>query len=230
MKGVCLAMAIVNEIKCARCDRKYSGVRSRCPYCGARRIGRGKYSENTADNAKGKMLISVLIMAAFTVAAGVLLFTTPGIAEEPDDPPDEEPTTNNGNIEDNIVTQPGLHPEPPVVEDTPEPEPTPPPMVVTSLSVVTSDGNPLPFRDEFTFHVGDTLGLQVRTEPPGAEREFEILWTTSNPEVFDVVVIPLGDGLPHGYGATVTGTGTGNATLTIAVGDVETTVTVRVTR
>ena len=66
-------MSIIAEVKCARCDRKYSGVRSRCPYCGARRIGRGKYSEE-ADDSRGKMLIGILIMAVLVVAAGVLLY------------------------------------------------------------------------------------------------------------------------------------------------------------
>ena len=77
-------MSIIPEVKCARCDRSYSGVRSRCPYCGARRIGGGKYSEE-GDNSKGKMIIGVLILAVLVVAAGVLLFTTPR-SDDIDDP------------------------------------------------------------------------------------------------------------------------------------------------
>ena len=220
-------MAIVNEIKCARCDRKYSGVRSRCPYCGARRIGRGKYSENS-DNAKGKMLISVLIMAAFTVAAGVLLFTAPVEAVEPE-PPEEDPAISD-NIEDDIDRLQGLHPAPPVVVEPEEPEEPAPPLEVTSVTIVNSDGSRLAFGDEFSLNVGASWGLQVRVEPPGADREYEIIWTTSNRDVFDVNPVEVGAGLPRGYGVNVTALGVGSATLTAMVGDIYATVTVRVNR
>ena len=200
-------MAIVNEIKCARCDRKYSGVRSRCPYCGARRIGRGKYSEDS-DNAKGKMLISVLILAVFTVAAGVLLFTTPVDADARDIPDDPAISTPD----DDIDSVQGIHPEPspePVV--TPEPEPIAP-LEITSVTI-TYSGNP---RDNFTAKIGEMVPLRVRVEPPGVD--FRAEWSSSNEDVFQVVAVDV-----RHEGAEVTGIGEGTGTLTVTVGDIEVT-------
>ena len=111
-------MSIVSEIKCARCDRKYSGVRSRCPYCGARRIGRGKYSEDS-DNSKGKMLISVLVLGVCVIAAGFLLFTTPVDAgSDVKDTPNTSQTPVIPDESDNVS-----------LENTNTPPPSPPPTV-----------------------------------------------------------------------------------------------------
>jgi len=208
-------MAIINEIKCARCDRKYSSVRSRCPYCGARRIGRGKYSEDS-DNAKGKMLISVLILAVFTVAAGILLFSTPADADAADNDNDAAITSPDDDI-DSVL---GLHPEP-TPTPAPTPEPTPiAPLEVTSV-IITYDGNP---RTEFTAKIGEVVPLRVRFEPPILDG-LDIDWSSSNEDVFQVVPVEI-----DRVGVNVTGIGEGTATLTVMVGDKEATCTVRITR
>ena len=207
-------MAMVNEVKCARCDRKYSGVRSRCPYCGARRIGRGKYSEGS-DNATGKMLISVLILAVFTVAAGILLFTTPNDAEAVD--PASDPSISNP--EDEINEEVGMYP---VETATPMPVETDPPLaplVVTSLTI-TYDGSK---KEEFTAKVGETVPLRVKVEPPGVE--VDIVWSSSDEEVFSVVSVEL-----NNVGVNVTGVGVGNGILTVSAGGIEQTCKVYVTR
>ena len=203
-------MAIVNEIKCARCDRKYSGVRSRCPYCGARRIGRGKYSDDS-DNAKGKMLISVLIMAVFTVGAAVLLFTTPDNAEGRDPP--EPPSI--GSPEEDINTLPG----PP--EPTPSPTPDPTPVIVeqiTSIRVTFGNDQLLGGSDnQFSLTTRyPTLGIRATVEPITLDwRELKVEFISSNEEVFTVetVVLGAGEGV---YGARLERTGNGGrATLRV---------------
>ena len=208
-------MAIVNEIKCARCDRKYSGVRSRCPYCGARRIGRGKYSEGS-DNAKGKMLISVLIMAVFAVAAAVLLFTTPIDAEAID--PEDDPAIST-DPEADINSEPGVYPEetstpPPVIPEEPEVI-----LEVTSITI-TYGGSPLQYGNEFSIKVGERIELGARIEPPSVEATPE--WSSSDEEIFAAV--------PVVGGVAVTGIGVGNATLIVEAGDKVVECTVRVTR
>ena len=209
-------MAIISEIKCARCDRKYSGVRSRCPYCGARRIGRGKYTED-GDNARGKMLISVLIMAVFTVAAGVLLFTTPAEADD-QTPPDEPPGLELPN-DDAIDSMEGIHPVPPPPEEEEEPEPEPaPPLKVTSFTI-TYEGNK---KTEFMAKIGEVVPLRVKVEPVGVEFD-EVYWESSDTSVFEVVSVDV-----NGSGANVTGIGKGSGVLTVTVGDVEETCTVYV--
>ena len=195
-------MALINEIKCARCDRKYSGVRSRCPYCGARRIGRGKYSEDS-DNAKGKMLISVLIMAVFTVAAGILLFTTPvdADAQNPaDDPGFSTP-------EDDINSEHSLVPEP-----TPSPTPEPPdepiaPLEVTSIAI-TYGGNRI---EDFTQPKGVPIELGVRIEPVGID--VEVVWESTDEEVFEFAHV-VG-------GIRLVGLERGDAKIIVRAGDKE---------
>ena len=212
-KDLVANMGIISDIKCAVCDRKYSGVRSRCPYCGARRIGRGKYSEDS-DNSRGKMLISVLIMAVFTVAAGVLLFTTPVEAES-------TPSGNDPGIvvpgDDDTHGQDGIHPVPPPTEPPTEPPTTLPPLEVTGITI-TYDGTP---KVEFMARIGEVVPLRIRLEPVGIDAE--IIWSSSNTEVFDVVPVDI-----NGSGATVTGIGRGTATLTVAAGGIEQTCTVYV--
>ena len=206
-------MAIVNEIKCARCDRKYSGVRSRCPYCGARRIGRGKYSEDS-DNAKGKMLISVLIMAVFTVGAGILLFSTP-VDADAQSPEDE---MSISSPEDDIDSQPSLVPEPtPDFVEPPPPEEPALPMEVTSAQIVY-DGRVM---SDFTLKKGDTIEMRARIEPPGVDAE--IIWESSNPDIFEVVPVDVG-----GVGVKITAIANGNEHLILRAGDQEATSWVRV--
>jgi len=204
-------MAIVNEIKCARCDRKYSGVRSRCPYCGARRIGRGKYSDDS-DNAKGKMLISVLIMAVFTVGAAVLLFSTPTAdADGPPEPP------SIGSPEDDINT---LSPPP---TPTPSPTPDPTPVIVeqiTSIRVVFGNDQLLG-GSENQFSLTSrypTLGIRATVEPITLDwTMLNVEFISTNEEVFTVepVVLGAGDGV---FGARLERTGNGGTATLRVVG------------
>ncbi|MDR2570793.1 MAG: hypothetical protein LBD23_10950 [Oscillospiraceae bacterium] len=199
-------MAIVNELKCARCDRKYSGVRSRCPYCGARRIGRGKYSEDS-DNAKGKMLISVLIMSVFTVAAGILLFTTPVDADAPD--PDNNPSLNSP--EDDINSEQGIPPElTPTPTLDPVPTDSPLPIEVTSIQIWVPNSHRV---TDFTMPKGSSIELTARLEPPGIENSVSIIWESTDEEVFEFANV-VG-------GIKIVALETGDARLIARVGDLE---------
>jgi len=202
-------MGIVTEIKCARCDRKYSGVRSRCPYCGARRIGPGKYSGDDKDNAKGKMLISVLILAVFTVAAGILLFTTPVDAEAQD--PNNDPSISSP--EDDIESELGLHPEP-TLAPTPTPDPEPPQiqMEVTSIRIMY-DGRTI---TDFSQPRGRPIEMYVSLEPPGIEDIVDIEWESTDTEIFEVTPVDIG-----GRGVRIMGIANGHARLIVKAGDME---------
>jgi len=219
-------MAIVNEIKCARCDRKYSGVRSRCPYCGARRIGRGKYSEGS-DNAKGKMLISVLIMAVFTVGAGILLFSTPVDADGT--PPIVSPAPTD-DLEDGITEIPGPSPDPT------EPPPTPTPVIqqqITSLNVTMAGSDRVlgGADNNFTLSRNEKLPIRARIEPLSLNfDDVKVEFSSSNEEVFTVTPVP-GVGGAGIYGAEVTWVGnarTATLTVTAIYGDQTIPWTVRV--
>ncbi|MCL2079223.1 MAG: hypothetical protein FWH17_05175 [Oscillospiraceae bacterium] len=167
-------MALIDDIKCARCDRKYSGVRSRCPYCGARRIGMGKYSKDS-DNAKGKMLISILILSVFTVAAAIMLFTAPSDNSGVTPSPGIETSTPDLS-EDGNISLPALDTPSP----TPEPE-TPTPISVESVTIWVA---PNQYRTQGfarTINPGSSIGggsidLHARVEPVGIA--VDVTWST----------------------------------------------------
>jgi len=206
-------MSIVAEIKCARCDRKYSGVRSRCPYCGARRIGRGKYSED-ADDSKGRILIGVLILAALVLATGFLIFTAPEDQNAGLGPSISDSEPDPGEIEDEPPdTGPPPTPELPTI--VPEP-PSPQPQV--SNVTITYNGRKT---EDFTEYVGKTVPLGARVEPVGIQEE--IIWMSSDRNVFEVTTTNA-----DGTAARVTPIGRGTATLTVSVGGVEAECIVRV--
>ena len=217
-------MSIISDIKCARCDRQYSGVRSRCPYCGARRIGSGKYSEE-GDNSKGKMLIGVMLLALLVVAAGILLFTTPKPEIEPETGISiDEPETPFVPPEDDTIGVDGEDTETDPPEEPPEeppesPEPSP---RVESIEI-TYAGVP---NNDFSESRGTRIPLRVRIEPAGIEFDEEVVWTSSDTSVFEVV-----KDNPEGTSAMVTIHGTGSAmqaVLTVSIDGVEAECIVRV--
>ena len=202
-------MAIIEDIKCQRCDRKYSSVRSRCPYCGARRIGFGKYSKDT-DNSKGKMLISVLIMAVLTVAAGIMLFSTPQAVEET---PSPEPTPL-----ENINSLEGLFTPPPTVEEIQTP---PPPPAVSQIAVHYGGGT---MNYDITQKAGTSdNSFHVIVEPPGVDADIKI--ESSDEEV--VTWEWVQGGRLYGFQINAVGTRGENATLTVSCGDLAVKIIVR---
>ena len=212
-------MSIVNEIKCARCDRKYSGVRSRCPYCGARRIGRGKYTEDS-DNAKGKMLISILIMAVFAVGMGILLISNPVEADAGNTGNDQSIDAPDDDEDDDLFFQ--LPPEEPFIEDPPEE-----PMIeihITSLVIFSPNGPSVERDKNFTMWVGDRdEPLNFRVEPPGAESGMDIKWWSGDEDIAEITPVPGTNG-----GASVKAISRGSVKLFLAVGDFEDEITVHV--
>jgi len=206
-------MSIVPEVKCARCDRKYTGVRSRCPHCGARRIGRGKYSED-ADNSRGRMLIGVLIMAALVLATGFLVFTAPDDGDGGLGASMVSPEPDPSELED----EPPVFTPPPPIESPTIPVETPSPQPAVSTVTITYNGRRT---EDFTEFVGTSVALGARVEPVGIREE--IHWMSSDRSIFEVT--PTND---DGTAARITPISRGTATLTVSVGGVEATCIVRV--
>jgi len=201
-------MAIINAIKCARCDRKYSGVRSRCPFCGARRTGSGKQS-NGSENINVKMLISIAILSVFTIAAGMLLLSTP----EEDKPELPVNTPSLSNPEDDI------HNEQSYVTPTPTPSPEPTPEVpaeITSIEIRSEYGS----TTDISLFPGERIALEVRVRPESVveDNNMRIAWESSNTNVFEVVPV-LHNG--RNWKSTISGIATepATATLTVTIGD-----------
>jgi len=162
------------------------------------------------------MLIGILILSVLVVAAGILLFTTPAPDEQSDNPSISSPSPTIPDDETISVT--GSNPLKPDPVETPEIDesPEPPPPTVRSVTI-TYGGRE---NTDFTAKVAEEVALRVRIEPVGIEEE--IIWTTSDRAVFDVVPSI------EGTAATVTGIGKGTATLTVTVGGVEAECIVRI--
>jgi DNA-directed RNA polymerase subunit RPC12/RpoP len=201
-------MSILSEVKCARCDKKYSGLRSRCPYCGALRIGRGKYAEG-ADTSTGKMLAGIAMMTVLVIAVGVLLITA--AEPPPESPPTQAVDTGTpsglpGDSDNTSVTGDNTTPPPdtpPSIDDT---QSSLPPSVESVT--ITYAGRKI---EDFSEPIGKKIVLKVKIEPEGIDEE--ITWSSTNNSVFEVV--PSEDGLS----ATVTIIGRGSARVLVKVGD-----------
>ena len=195
-------MGIISEVKCGRCDRYYSGLRGRCPYCGARRSRRGKRTSED-DNSVLKLVIGVLLLLVLIAAVLILIFSTlrdggggsGSGGSDPDDQSSSVSTVNGGTLTPDDTTgsdDPGTVPD-----DTP---PEPPEIIISVESIrITYGGGTV---TDFTMDVGEVLVLKTATVP--ADAESEVTWTSSDENIF--VVTQEG---------RVTAVGRGTGTLTV---------------
>ena len=65
-------MSFLPQVKCNRCDRTFSALRARCPYCGARRSKRSKKNINN-DKVGWKLAVGIIIMVLLMAAVAVIL-------------------------------------------------------------------------------------------------------------------------------------------------------------
>jgi hypothetical protein len=217
-------MSLIGDVKCGRCDKHYSALRGRCPYCGARRGTAGKHAGDR-DDIKGKMIIGIIFIVIILAATAVLLITS--IKNGKDDaaggPSSDIPVT--ANVPDDGSNTEVVNPDytPPVETETPPPE-TPAPTLESVkitfngsvLAVDKDSGN-----YDMSAKVGETLTLKAKLTPEGIEG-LKPVWESSDATVFDAV--PDIDGIS----AKVTMLKKGTARLTITVGEKTAVVTVRV--
>ncbi|MBQ8830927.1 MAG: hypothetical protein IJ017_04965 [Oscillospiraceae bacterium] len=91
-------MGLFSDVKCGRCDRRYSGLRARCPYCGARRGKRGKHARDN-DNSTGRLIIGLILVVVLIVAV-IAVIATNVTGEQPDAGNENQETNQGGNIAD----------------------------------------------------------------------------------------------------------------------------------
>ena len=89
-------MGLIPQVKCGRCDRTYSGLRSRCPYCGAHRHKRGKRTTD-GDNATWKLIIGVLLIVILIAAVIVILVTSSNEKRTEGETGQQSQSVNNAN-------------------------------------------------------------------------------------------------------------------------------------
>lgn len=194
-------MGLIPQAKCSRCDRRYSGLRGRCPYCGARRSKKGKRVSN-ADNSLWKLVIGIVLLLVLIAAVVVLLITTlkgGDITKKPDDDSITPPSANEGV--DSLDNEP-VDNEPDEIDEPVEPDPVP---TVQSIDI-TYFGDP---RTDITMKPAEVLPLWYTTVP--AEVDEPAVWESSDENVFVV----LQDGK-----VTAIGQSGDEAVLKVTIGDV----------
>lgn len=206
-------MSLKNGVKCGRCDRRYSVLRGKCPYCGARRSKAGK-RVGGSDSSTWKLVVGLLILLVLIVAVVVLLVTTLA-GEESNKPPvidDEGPTYNQGDGVDNLDddNDPDL-PDEPIIPD----EPTTPDdsadvgQAITSVimkcfgsELSKSAGTDANY--DISMGVGDVLNISYETTP--VVEDADVKWESADENI--IMVLQSGQ-------VTAVGTGTTKLTLTV---------------
>ncbi|MGE4483633.1 MAG: Ig domain-containing protein [Oscillospiraceae bacterium] len=203
-------MGIISEVKCSRCDRRFSGLRGRCPYCGARRGKNGKRVAD-GDNSMWKLIVGVLILLVLIAAVIVLIMST---LKDKDvvtstTTTDTQTITSTGDLEGEGVNS--------VEGDTTTNTGT---VTGTETDTDTSTQTNTAVSVEkvtITYGGSETVDFTIKTTDPPltlkcvtvpADAEEPVIWESSDENVF--VVLQTGK---------VTAIGKGDATLTVTCGD-----------
>ncbi|MBR3554885.1 MAG: Ig-like domain-containing protein [Oscillospiraceae bacterium] len=173
-------MALFKEVKCGRCDRRYSALRSRCPHCGARKNRDGK-ATTVEGGTRWQVIVGAVVLLAI-IAAAVILITTSLKNREPEPGGNTKPSATVAPSGVHVVdgtdpTPTALPGEEPTPTPTapPTPSPTPEPMV-NSITLSRSD---------FTLsHIGEQYTIQATISPAGTK--VNIVWISEDPDVATV--------------------------------------------
>lgn len=194
-------MGLFHEIKCGKCDRRYSSIRSRCPYCGARKKRSGSaVGGSGGGNNQTQQIIGIAILIIIIIAVVVLVASS---LKNKDKDPDPSPSNSISGGSEGVESvegsaTPEITPPPPTATPTPPP-PTPTPVVINSIILN---------REDFTMsRIGETWNLQPTISPTGSDVVIE--WRSTDPSVASVDET-----------GTVTAVNRGTATVTATVGDV----------
>lgn len=212
-------MALIPDVKCSRCDRRYSGLLTRCPHCGARRHKKGKRI-TPGDNKTLKLIISALLFILLVVAVIVLAVSDRG-SDTPDssgsssspvsDSSVTDDTSNTGST-DNTGDTPsdsgssgenssaGTSSSDDGGTSSESSSSSEAPTGIQSVTI-TYLGDP---RDDITMQMDEVLQLGFSTTP--ASDDMTATWASSDDNVFTVT-----------QSGVLTAVGEGEAELTVTV-------------
>ncbi len=211
-------MGIVGEVKCGRCDRKYSALRGRCPYCGARKNHGGKRSAY-AGNDKWQLIAGIIILIAIIVTVVVLIATSlknKGKDGNTDGTPDPTPPIPAGEDIDSVDGTPAS-PDP---TDTGTDDPVPPTdsgaeVTTPTTPVVTVQSIELN-REDFTLsRIGEQWQMKATITP--ADTGLEVVWTSNDENVCIISSTGLVTAINKGYTTIVATVGDKTAECIVRV-------------
>lgn len=195
-------MSVIPKITCRRCGREYSGLRSRCPYCGTNRKKSAERiplrtsstnagtpaAEHAAVNTKWQLLFGGILLIAVVAAVIVLITVSLNAEKNPSASVDPTPPATVSSAA-------------PVATPTPTPTPTP---SVTSVTITFLGSK----RTEFAAKVGDEVQLSTTVYPTGTDQT--VTWSSKDESVAKV-----------SDKGVVTGVGKGTTTITAECGGVK---------
>ena len=201
-------MALIPEVKCRRCDKRYSGLRTRCPYCGMRRSGKGKRVPAN-DKTTLKMIIGLLLLLILAVAVVFLIVLSNKQNAGNNENKDTVYTSTDGGVSSETSNTTAAAAD--TTDTTTDTSETTAASAIASVKVncygselsTSSDGN---YNYEFSAAVGDTIPLTIEVTP--ADAAYTAVWASDDENT--AVVLQTGD---------VTVVGSGKTGLTLTVGD-----------
>lgn len=169
-------MGIVPQITCRNCQKTYSGLKNKCPYCGEERKRASTRSTVSASsvqsgtsaagraqyNAKWQMIFGVILIAAIVLAVIVLISVS--LKGGSDDQP-------NHDVSPSPVLTPSPTPSP---SPTPIPSPTP---AVTSITI-SSYGRAT---TDFSLDIAEEVQLTATVYPLDVAAEVE--WSSEDESI-----------------------------------------------
>lgn len=177
-------MGLIKQVKCGRCDRQYSSLRSRCPYCGARKNRGGKRSAYSENN-KWQLIAGIVILIAIIVTVVVLIVTSlnSGKKDNGKDNVKNSPNITAGEGVNSVTNPPTTTPPATPSSDpnagttdpstTQSPEPTTPAATVNSITLN---------REDFTLSkIGEQWQMQATLSP--ANPSVEVTWKSNDESV-----------------------------------------------
>lgn len=202
-------MGLFGEIKCRRCDRRYSAIRSRCPYCGARKK-RGKVDRD--GDGRSKLIIGIVLLAVIVIAVIVLVYMS--LTGKSFGTPKATPTPT---VSATATPKPSATPTP-KVSATPAPGTTPgtSPVITPAPGGVTVTNITLSRTDITLQYIGETWTLYPTLTPASSTQT--VKWTSSDPNIVSVSA-----------SGQVAAIANGNATITAEAGGAKASCIVRVT-
>ena len=179
-------MALFQDVKCGRCDKHYSSIHSKCPYCGAKKNRDGKTASG-ANNTRWQVIVGLVVLILIIIAVVVLLAMSlkdrnpePGHTSKP------AVSASPSNGVSTVTANPSASPAP-THTPKPTPEPTPEPVV---NSIVLN-------REDFTLsNPGDTFQMVATISP--AQSTAKIIWISEDTDVATVDENGLVTAVNHG--------------------------------
>lgn len=180
-------MALFQDVKCGRCDKHYSSIHSKCPYCGAKKNRDGKTASG-ASNTRWQVIVGLVVLILIIVAVVVLLaMSLKDRDPEPNVTAKPAASASPSSGVSTVTANPSATPAAPTNTPEPTPDPTPEPVV---NSIVLN-------REDFTLaNPGDTFQMVATISP--AQVQVNIVWISEDTDVATVDENGLVTAVNHG--------------------------------